>query len=72
VRVFRAVTRAEAEMVRAFLAGQGIPALISYSRGLEVVGLLAEGPRDVCVRADQLERARELVDSHFGEEDPEP
>jgi hypothetical protein len=56
----------EAEMIAAFLAEDGIRCLIRRTAGFDVPDFLAAGPRELFVRADEHERARSLVEAHFG------
>jgi hypothetical protein len=56
----------EAEMIAAFLAEENIRVLIRRTAGFDVPEFLAAGPRELLVRADELERAQALVESHFG------
>ena len=53
-------------MISAFLEGEGIHVLIRRTAGFDVPEFLAAGPRELLVRADELERAQLLVESHFG------
>jgi hypothetical protein len=56
----------EAEMIAAFLADEGIRVLIRRTSAFDVPDFLVAGPRELLVSADDLERGRELVESHFG------
>jgi len=53
-------------MISAFLAEEGIRVLIRRTSAFDVPDFLVVGPRELFVRGDDLERARELVESHFG------
>ena len=53
-------------MVAGLLRESGIETLVRRPIGFDVPGLLAAGPREILVRADDLEEARALVESHFG------
>jgi hypothetical protein len=53
-------------MIAALLAEEGIRCLIRRTAGFDVPDFLAAGPRELFVRASDLERARELVEAHFG------
>jgi hypothetical protein len=53
-------------MISAFLAEEGIRVLIRRTSAFDVPDFLASGPRELLVRSVDLERARELVESHFG------
>ncbi len=56
----------EAEMIAAFLDGEGIPTVIKRPIGMDVPGFLAVGPRELFVDDAQYDAAAELVESHFG------
>ena len=53
-------------MIEAFLAENGIRCLIRRTAGFDVPDFLAAGPRELLVRTTDFERARELVEAHFG------
>jgi hypothetical protein len=53
-------------MIAAFLAEEGIRCLIRRTAGFDVPEFLAAGPRELLVRADEFDRAKQLVESHFG------
>ena len=66
VRLTSAASGPEAEMITGLLENAGISALIQRTAAFDVPDFLAGGPREVFVRAEDLERAAELVESHFG------
>jgi hypothetical protein len=66
VRVTGAQNIAEAEMIQLLLKEHGIAVLVRRAKGFDVPDFLAGGWRDLLVRADQLDEAKELVESHFG------
>ena len=66
MRVTGAPNIAEAEMIQLLLQEHGIAVLVRRTKGFDVPDFLAGGWRDLLVRADQLDEAKELVDSHFG------
>jgi Putative prokaryotic signal transducing protein len=61
-------TGPEAEMIEGLLAGAGIPAMLRRI-GPDLPYSLPLSPREVLVRADDAERAKALVDEHFGADD---
>ena len=65
-RLTSADNQVEAEMIAAFLAEEGIRCLIRRTAGFDVPEFLAAGPRELLVRTDDLDRAKQLVESHFG------
>lgn len=70
VRVTGAPNLMEAEMIVELLRDNEIPALIRRMRGFDVPDFLAGGPRDVCVMPAEFDRARALIESHFGLDRP--
>jgi hypothetical protein len=66
VRLTGAATAGEAEMIRSLLADNGVPAAIRDVPGFGVINALTPGPKELLVRPEQLEEARQLVESYFG------
>jgi hypothetical protein len=69
VRLTGAATPAEAEMMRSLLADAGIVVFIRDTPGFGL-NALTPGPRELFVAPEQLQAARELVESHFGMDRP--
>ena len=61
VRVAVGRNLAEAELIKGVLLEQGIPSLLSRTRGFDVPDFLAAGPRDVLVPTGGAAFARELL-----------
>ena len=61
VLVAGARNQPEAELIQGILKQEGIPSLERRTRGFDVPDMLAAGPRDVLVPADQAQFARELL-----------
>jgi hypothetical protein len=61
VRVARADSEAEAELIAGLLLEEGIPCIVRRSRGFDVAEFLAAGPRDVLVPESGAEAAREAL-----------
>jgi Putative prokaryotic signal transducing protein len=64
-------TEMEAEIVCSFLQSEGIPAMQRQTTmgGGAADGMPIGGAREILVRADQLERAREALESQQREND---
>jgi Putative prokaryotic signal transducing protein len=61
VKVAFARTQPEAEMLQGLLTEAGIPSVLKRSAGFDNPEFLPNGPRDVMVRADSAQRAREVL-----------
>jgi len=61
VKVARAGSQPEAELIEALLLEQGIPSMSRRSGGFDVPDFLAAGPRDVLVPEAGAEAAREVL-----------
>lgn len=61
VKVARASSQPEAELIEALLLEQGIPSLSRRSGGFDVPDFLAAGPRDLLVPESGAEAAREAL-----------
>jgi hypothetical protein len=61
VKVARAESQAEAELIEGILLAEGIPSLLRRSRGFDVPDFLAAGPRDVLVPESGAQAAREAL-----------
>jgi hypothetical protein len=61
VRVARAGSEAEAELIAGLLLEEGIPSIVRRSAGFDVAEFLAAGPRDVLVPQSAAEAAREAL-----------
>ena len=61
VKIARAESQAEAELIEGILLAEGIPSLLRRSRGFDVPDFLAAGPRDVLVPQSGAEAAREAL-----------
>ena len=61
VKVAFARTQPEAEMLQGLLTEAGIPSMLKRSAGFDNPEFLPNGPRDVLVRADSAQRAREVL-----------
>src|SRR5581483_5254155 len=61
VRVASAQNQAEAEFLQGMLRQEGIPSMLRRSRGFDVPGFLAAGPRDVLVPAPEVSAARDVL-----------
>ena len=61
VKVARAGSQPEAELVEALLLEEGIPSMSRRSGGFDVPDFLAAGPRDVLVPVSGAEAAREVL-----------
>lgn len=62
VKVARASSQPEAELIESLLLEQGIPSLSRRSGGFDVPDFLAAGPRDILVPESGAEVAREALD----------
>lgn len=65
-RLTSAPSGPEAEMITAMLANEGIRCLIRRTAAFDVPEMLAGGPRELFVLPEDYDRARELVEQHFG------
>jgi hypothetical protein len=70
VRLTGAPTDGEAQMIASLLADNGIRVAIRDVPGYGVINALTPGPKELLVFRDQLEEARQLVESYFGLERP--
>ena len=61
VRVAGGRNQAEAELIQGLLLEQGVPSMLSRSRGFDVPDMLAAGPRDVMVPMSGASVARETL-----------
>lgn len=61
VRVAVGRQEAEAQLIQNLLLEEGIPSVLRRSRGFEIPGMLAAGPRDVMVPQSGEEAAREAL-----------
>lgn len=61
VRVAIAANQAEAEFLQQLLAAEGIPSMVTRSRGFDVPDFLAAGPRDILVERRLELDAREAL-----------
>lgn len=61
VRVAIAANQSEAEFLQQILASEGIPSMLTRSRGFDVPDFLAAGPRDILVDRRQELDAREAL-----------
>ncbi|HEY2181515.1 MAG TPA: DUF2007 domain-containing protein [Solirubrobacteraceae bacterium] len=61
VKVARAGSQPEAELVEALLLEEGIPSMSRRSGGFDVPDFLAAGPRDILVPESGAEAAREAL-----------
>jgi hypothetical protein len=61
VKVARASSQPEAELIESLLLEQGIPSLSRRSGGFDVPDFLAAGPRDILVPESGAETAREAL-----------
>ena len=61
VKVARAESQAEAELIEGILLAEGIPSMLRRSRGFDVPDFLAAGPRDVLVPESGAQAAREAL-----------
>ncbi|HUA11197.1 MAG TPA: DUF2007 domain-containing protein [Solirubrobacteraceae bacterium] len=61
VRVVRALSQPEAEMIEQLLLDQGIPCLVRRAPGMDVPDFLAAGARDVLVPRSGAQAAREAL-----------
>jgi len=61
VRVAVGRQEAEAQLIQNLLLEQGIPSVVRRSRGFEIPGMLAAGPRDVMVPQSGEAAAREAL-----------
>jgi hypothetical protein len=61
VKVARAESQAEAELIEGILLEEGIPSMLRRSRGFDVPDFLAAGPRDVLVPESGAQAAREAL-----------
>jgi Putative prokaryotic signal transducing protein/zinc-ribbon domain len=61
VKVARAGSQPEAELIEALLLEEGIPSMSRRSRGSDVPDFLAAGPRDVLVPESGVQAAREAL-----------
>jgi hypothetical protein len=62
VKVARAGSQPEAELIETLLLEEGIPSMSRRSGGFDVPDFLAAGPRDVLVPESGAEAAREALD----------
>jgi hypothetical protein len=62
VKVARAASLAEADLIEGLLLEEGIPSLVQRSAGSDVPEFLASGPRDVFVPESGATAAREMLD----------
>lgn len=69
VKVARAGSQPEAEMIEGMLLGEGIPCLLRRSAGFDVPDFLAAGPRDVLVPESGAQAARETLADQRGRTD---
>jgi hypothetical protein len=61
VKVARAESQPEAELIEALLLEEGIPSMLRRSGGFDVPDFLAAGPRDVLVPESGAQAAREAL-----------
>ncbi len=61
VKVARAESQPEAELIETLLLEEGIPSMLRRSGGFDVPDFLAAGPRDVLVPESGAEAAREAL-----------
>ncbi len=61
VRVAIAAHQSEAEFLQQLLASEGIPSMVTRSRGFDVPQFLAVGPRDIMVERRRELDAREIL-----------
>jgi hypothetical protein len=61
VRVARAGSEAEAELIAGLLLEEGIPCMLRRSPGFDVAEFMAAGPRDVLVPESAAQVAREAL-----------
>jgi len=61
VRVAIAAHQSEAEFLQHLLASEGIPSMVTRSRGFDVPEFLAVGPRDIMVERRRELDAREVL-----------
>jgi hypothetical protein len=61
VKVARANSQPESELIEALLLEEGIPSLSRRSGGFDVPDFLAAGPRDILVPESGAEAAREAL-----------
>lgn len=61
VKVARAESQPEAELIEALLLEEGIPSMLRRARGFDVPDFLAAGPRDVLVPESGAQAAREAL-----------
>jgi hypothetical protein len=61
VRVAVGRQEAEAQLMQNLLLEEGIPSVLRRSRGFEIPGMLAAGPRDVMVPQSGEEAARDVL-----------
>lgn len=71
VKVAFARNQVEGEMLQGLLAEAGIPSVLKRSIGFDNPDFLPSGPRDVMVRADSAERAREVLAETMIEDEPD-
>src|SRR6185312_8136348 len=67
VKVARAQSEPEAELIAGLLLEEGIPSLIRRAGGFDVAEMLAAGPRDVLVPESGAQAAREALSYHRAE-----
>jgi hypothetical protein len=61
VKVAGSRNQAEAEFIQGLLLEEGVPSMLSRSRGFDVPDMLAAGPRDVLVPASGAQAARDVL-----------
>jgi hypothetical protein len=61
VKVARAESQPEAELIETLLLEEGIPSMLRRSGGFDVPDFLAAGPRDVLVPESGAQAAREAL-----------
>jgi hypothetical protein len=67
VKVVRAQSQPEAELIAGLLLEEGIPSLIRRAGGFDVAEMLAGGPREVLVPESGAQAAREALAYHGSE-----
>jgi hypothetical protein len=67
VKVARAQSQPEAELIAGLLLEEGIPSLIRRAGGFDVAEMLAGGPRELLVPESGAQAAREALAYHGGE-----
>ena len=63
VKIARANSQPESELIEALLLEEGIPSMSRRSGGFDVPDFLAAGPRDILVPESGAEAAREALDA---------